>query len=61
MNENIVVTSKIIDALQVIKNECKAHSRCSYCPFYTDDTCRIKYVDPEKWQLESNYIWRAFK
>ena len=59
--ENEVNISEIIKALQIIKAECSKHSNCANCPFYTDDMCKIKYCDPEKWELQSNYVWRAFK
>lgn len=61
MDDNIVNISEIIKALQIIKTECSEHHNCSDCCFYSDDRCNIKYCDPEKWELESKYIWRAFK
>lgn len=61
MENNTVNISDIIKALHVIKNECSNHSKCSDCCFYSNDRCNIKYVDPEYWEFESKYIWRAFK
>ena len=59
--DNEVNISELIKALQVIKAECAKHSNCSNCSFYSSDRCNIKYTDPEYWELESKYIWRAFK
>ena len=59
--DNEVNISELIKALQVIKEECSKHSNCSNCSFYSSDHCNIKYTDPEYWELESKYIWRAFK
>lgn len=59
--ENKVNISEIISALRIIKEECSMHPKCEDCPFYSHDRCNIKYTDPEKWELESKYIWRAFK
>ena len=59
--DNEVNISELIKALQVIKEECTKHSNCSDCSFYSDDRCNIKYTNPEYWELESKYIWRAFK
>lgn len=61
MEDNTVNISEIIKALKVIKDECSKHSNCSNCAFYSNDRCNIKYCDPEYWELESKYIWRAFK
>lgn len=59
--DNEVNISGIIEALRIIKTECAQHSNCTDCAFYSHDRCNIKYVDPEYWELESKYIWRAFK
>ena len=59
--ENELNISEIIKALQVIKAECSKHPTCSDCSFYSSDRCNIKYTDPEYWELEPEYIWRAFK
>lgn len=59
--DDAVNISEIIDALRIIRNECSKHSNCSDCAFYSNDRCNIKYTDPEFWELESTYIWRAFK
>mgnify|MGYP006935953944 CR=1 FL=1 len=61
MNGETSNMSEIIKALHVIKSVCSEHSKCCRCPFYTDDACRIKNNDPEKWKLASQYIWRAFE
>lgn len=57
----LVNISEIITALKVIKEECEKHSRCLNCPFFIEDTCGIKKENPEKWNIASNYIWRALK
>lgn len=57
-NTNI---SAIINALTVIRKEWAKHTECYDCPFFTGDRCNIKGSDPDKWELTSNYIWRAFK
>lgn len=62
MEENAVFISDIIEALLVIKRECAKHSECGDCCFYSkDETCNITDHVPSKWELESKYIWRAFK
>ena len=61
MEDNTVNISEIIDALKVIRSECAKHTNCTDCCFYSSDKCNIKYTDPEFWELESKYIWRAFK
>ena len=58
--DNVVNISEIINALKIIKTECSEHPICANCPFYLNDRCNIK-VDPEYWELESKYVWRAFK
>lgn len=60
MEDNTVI-SEIINALKIIKTECSEHLICDGCPFYSNDRCNIKYVDPEYWELSSSYVWRAFK
>ena len=59
--DNKVNISEIIDALRIIRTVCSEHSNCDNCPFYTDDVCKIENCDPKEWELESRYIWRAFK
>ena len=59
--DNETNISEIIKALQIIKVECSAHPACSDCSFYSSCRCNIKYTDPEYWELESKYVWRAFK
>ena len=57
----LVNISEIISALGVIKHECEMHPKCVDCPFYIADSCGIKHEDPEKWNITSNYTWRAFR
>ena len=61
MGDNIINFSEILAALQVIKLECSHHTRCDDCPLFLDNLCGLKYLDPEKWKLTSQPIWRAFK
>lgn len=61
MEDNILNISDIINALNVIKLECSKYSKCDDCPFFKGDMCGIKHIDPEKWEITSQYIWRAFK
>lgn len=61
MEDNRINISDIIQALKVIKEECTQHCGCQDCPFFRNDVCKIKYSDPEKWEIESHYIWRALK
>lgn len=60
-NKVNISESEIVKALQIIKQECLIHPKCSDCPFYVNDVCRIKYSDPEQWEIELQFIWRAFK
>lgn len=53
--------SEVINALKIIREICKATSTCEDCPFMKRGSCYIKHVDPENWELNSTYIWRAFK
>lgn len=61
MDDYKVNISEILDALMVIKNVCQHYDRCINCPFFSIDMCNIKNTDPENWNLDSNYTWRAFK
>ncbi len=55
-------TSKeIINALQVIHEECKFHNECSECPFYTGNRCKfVVDEEPMDWNLNKNN-WKAFE
>lgn len=56
---------EIINALNVIQEECKANPVCATCPFWLPDKgngCQIK-DDVETWEISSPRpeMWRAFK
>lgn len=54
---------KLIDALQVIVNECDKHECCdNSCPFYDGQVrCTIKRDHPCNWKLSDpeESFWRA--
>lgn len=60
MDNNLNI-SEIINALKIIKDVCMNHPHCIDCPFYYPDICNIIHTDPEKWELSSSYVWRAFR
>lgn len=54
---------EIINALNVIKDEC-AGTNCRACPFGTyDEKCRLKAHTPSGWEIEPlpPATWRALK
>lgn len=56
---------EIINALKVIKDECRDNPTCSTCPFWIPDSdkgCKI-LDDVETWELNvpDTGVWRAFK
>ena len=60
--------NRLIDALNVIKEECSKYYRCSDCPlrFVSDSgaCCSFGKEDPNKWNIkekEKGDPWRAFK
>ena len=59
--ENDVNISEIINALIIIRDVCINHEHCIDCPFYYPDMCNIKHTDPDKWNLTTKYVWKAFK
>lgn len=60
---------EIINALKVIKEECRSHEECKKCPFCDDsiETPTICMLDrryaPGEWELNDikPETWRAFK
>lgn len=56
---------EIINALKVIKDECKGHCHCDACPFYTGVVgCKVKKTSPIDWEiaeLPPPETWRALK
>ena len=51
--------TKIIEALTVIHNVCRANA-CSDCPFVKNEDCMIAYGTPDDWNIHSNEAqWRA--
>lgn len=50
---------ELIDALHVIQNECKRHSRngngdCENCPMYDGAECSVVCLTPESWKINDN-------
>lgn len=61
-DHELITISDMMDALHFIKDICVLqHERCAECPFYCNDCCQIQHTSPDKWDLKSHYIWRAFK
>ena len=51
---------EIINALQVIHDECESHTECcSDCPFCNGDICKLVDEEPTGWHLNKNN-WKAF-
>ena len=54
---------EILNALQIIKDECTC-AECYNCPFrYNGEECAIKDYPPVDWQIkkEKESVWRAFE
>ena len=53
--------NEIVNALQVIHDECEAYNaNCLDCPFYMDDECKLTdYEEPMHWRL-NKIGWKAF-
>ena len=54
---------EIINALQVIKDECVGKP-CIYCPFSGNDSewCNISEDLPKNWEIKPiESVWKAFK
>ena len=57
----IVKRTDVLNALACLKAMCASYDTCSKCPAY-DGICRIKYQDPEDYDLNTgDDVWRAFK
>lgn len=57
---------EILNALQIIKDECKCIPRgaCRICPFsHNGSECTIQKFVPEDWQIkmEKDSEWKAFE
>lgn len=55
---------EILNALQIIQNECRVHEYSCYdCPFYNqDDGCAINKGIPNFWKInECEVVWRALR
>lgn len=55
---------EILNALQIIQNECRFHEdSCYYCPFYNqDDGCAITKGIPNFWKINvCEEVWRALR
>lgn len=54
---------EILNALQIIKDECTS-TECQKCPFgYNGGGCAIQDYPPADWQIkkEKESVWRAFE
>lgn len=56
---------KLLNALEIIKEECSCHETCTGCPMQSiaGGSCMLRISDPDKWVL--NHVlpapWKAFK
>lgn len=56
-----VTRGDILKALACLKAMCADNKTCVDCPAYMG-ICKIKYTDPEDYDLnDENGVWRAFK
>ena len=43
---------KLQEAVNTIRDECSAHRKCLYCPFYcVEEECYLTAKNPEEWEL----------
>lgn len=54
---------KLVEALWVIKGECKKYNKCTECPFGNDSICLLQASIPERWDLKSfdETNWSPFR
>lgn len=58
---------ELLEALKVIRDECKKHSRCKMCPLrsYDDKLCTITAnINPDNWKFadeDTDEVPRLFK
>ena len=58
---------EILNALQIINDECKVNGICGMCPFGDDviqhgTYCRLKRSNPADWIIqEEKTVWRALE
>ncbi len=58
---------EILNALQIIKDECKENGICRMCPFGDNGIqhgtyCRLKQSNPADWIIqEEKNLWRALE
>ena len=51
----------LLNALKVIRTECKKHESCGDCPLCTDEGCKLKMDAPKDWVLSNEKTqWKAF-
>ena len=55
---------KLIDALHLIKDECKKHEGCIDCPFYVvkeKSACGLGYKNPAAWKIKPSDVIRLLE
>lgn len=55
---------KLIDALHLIKAECKKHEGCVDCPFYVvreKSACGLRCKNPAAWKIKPFDVIRLFE
>ena len=51
----------LLNALKVIRTECKKHENCHDCPLCSDEGCKLKIDGPKNWVLANEKTqWKAF-
>lgn len=55
MTFQMEIDDKLLDALKVIKKECRKHRECNGCPMALDDCCMLER-EPAEWKIEPRIV-----
>ena len=53
------MTEELLNALKLIKEECKKYKKCDDCPMYAHNELECGVIDdePKKWRLEKREVY----